>query len=167
MVVAAVFTGGAGACDIDHSKLLSDEFPSEMTAVVTAAKLYAQRSAALDVEFVGAVYYADSGTYRVVVGRGCALDDGFRFRLPRIAGARPVALWHTHGAAGAARDLFSPADAATVRDTGLPFYLVTAAGGVLVLRDNEVWQRVRRDSGSSMRIRGGAFRGTIVAIPNE
>ncbi len=91
-----------------------------------------------DTEFVGAVLQNADGTYEFTQGRGKPGQDRVSFRIRRPEEAEIVALWHTHGDHGPTRAVFSPTDADLVRQTGLPFYLITPDGEVRVLRPEHV-----------------------------
>lgn len=130
------------------------------------------RSLAEDVEFVGAVLRRDDGQFAFTQGRGLPGQDQVTFRIRRPEDAEIVGLWHTHGAHGPARAVFSPTDAELVRQTGLPFYLITPEGEVRVLRPEHVagakrsaWSargsvaRLPRGSHPGERISGRAVRG--------
>lgn len=91
-----------------------------------------------DTEFVGAVLQNADGGYEFTHGRGQPGQDRVSFRIKRPEDAEIVGLWHTHGAHGPTRAVFSPTDAELVRQTGLPFYLITPDGEVRVLRPEHV-----------------------------
>ena len=91
-----------------------------------------------DTEFVGAVLRRADGTYAFTQGRGKPGQDKVSFRIQRGADTEIVGLWHTHGEQGPTRAVFSPTDAKLVRQTGLPFYLITPEGEVRVLRPHHV-----------------------------
>jgi hypothetical protein len=63
-----------------------------------------------------------------VVTSGEPGHDAFRLRVRISSGERLVALWHTHGEPGYARELFSPADTALAKRLGVASYLTTPAG---------------------------------------
>ena len=108
-----------------------------------------------DTEFVGAVLRTAEGTYEFTQGHGKPGRDRVSFRIQRPADAEIVGLWHTHGAHGPTRAVFSPTDAELVRQTGLPFYLITPAGEIRVLRPEHV------ESLSA----GGWVKGTMSRLP--
>lgn len=154
---------GAFACDVKDVRFEARSFPSEIRALAGLADSYREESARFDVEYVGAIYRADSGVFRASVARGCPGRDQFRFRIPRLADGYPTAVWHTHGSTGIGRGYFSATDAAAVDSTGLRLYLITATGELRVLDPNEPQTRVTRLPGSAVRIPGGAFPGRLVA----
>jgi hypothetical protein len=116
-----------------------------------------------DTEFVGAVLRTPAGTYEFTHGNGKPGQDRVSFRIQRPADAEIVGLWHTHGAHGPTRAIFSPTDAELVRQTGLPFYLITPEGEVRVLRPEHV---EGRSSGSRM-IKGAMSRLPRGSHPGE
>jgi hypothetical protein len=152
------------SCEIAAAEVLATTFGSEVEAAHALSERYRKLSASQDVEYVGAVYALSDGRFGATVGRSCAAHDGFRFAVPRMPRATPVALWHTHGTGGLSRRYFSAVDAATVRRTGLPFYLATADGGLHVLDRVTANKPLARLPGSALRIRHGAFRGRPVAF---
>jgi hypothetical protein len=87
-----------------------------------------------DAEFVGAVFQMPSGAYQFTQGQGQPGQNQVTFRIRRRADQRLVGFWHTHGAEGPSRAVFSPTDAKLVRQTGLPFYLIAPDGEIRVLR---------------------------------
>lgn len=143
----------APGCLIEHTRFLPGVFSSERTALSEVAAEVGADSIASDVEYVGALYRADVGL-RVNVGRGCPGEDGFTIRLPVPEGHTLIAFWHTHGAPGAHRALFSPEDFALVAAQRRPFYLITPAGELRVLRPG-------------MTIRQGAGLGSLALRPAD
>ena len=97
-----------------------------------------QRSLRSDREFVGAIVENGAGEYWTSVGSGCSGQDTVTFAVQIPTAARLAAFWHTHGAAAASRDLFSPDDVDLVRNTGREFYLITPRGEISVLRADDV-----------------------------
>ena len=153
-------------CEITTAEISANTFGSEVEAAHAVSDRYRQLSALLDVEYVGAVYALSDGRFGTAIGRGCPRHAGFRFRIPRWPQATPVALWHTHGTDGFSRQFFSATDAATVRRTGLPFYLATVDGALRVLDRAAASRPTTRLPGSAVRVRSGAFRGRVVALAN-
>lgn len=136
VLLTLVLAGGAQAvhgCMIEHTPFLPGSFDSERLALAGVAAEVGADSVAQDVEYVGAVYRA-GGRFRVNVGRGCPGQDAFTVRLPVPHRHDIVAFWHTHGADGALRDLFSPQDFDLVESQQRPFYLITPSGELRVLR---------------------------------
>ncbi len=91
-----------------------------------------------DVEYVGAVFRTAEGSIRFTQGRGRPGQDQVTFRIRAPGDARLIGFWHTHGADGFARTVFSRTDAELVRVYGLPFYLITPDGEIRVLRPEHV-----------------------------
>ena len=117
-----------------------------------------------DTEFVGAVLRAEDGSYEFTQGRGLPGQDRVTFRIQRPSDTEIVGLWHTHGAHGPTRSVFSPTDAELVRQTGLPFYLITPDGEVRVLRPEYLTRSFRgsRLKGSMARLPRGSHPGERV-----
>ena len=122
-----------------------------------------------DTEFVGAVLQRADGSYEFTQGHGRPGQDRVTFRIQRPSETEVVGLWHTHGAHGPTRAVFSPTDAELVRQTGLPFYLITPEGEVRVLRPEHVEKRFRgaRLKGSMARLPLGSHPGERVAGRSE
>lgn len=91
-----------------------------------------------DMEFVGAVLRHPDGSFEFTQGRGRPGQDQVSFRIRRPLDAELVGFWHTHGAHGPTRAIFSPTDAELVKRTGLPFFLITPEGEIRVLRPEHV-----------------------------
>ena len=102
-------------------------FSSQLTAVRAAANQYNPLSIAQDREFIGAILQHNGG-YRYTVGQGMSGEDTVSVRIALPRGAKVVAFWHTHGAAGHARKYFSAVDTALVNSWKKPFYMADAAG---------------------------------------
>lgn len=136
---------------------------------VYAARRFLAASAATDREYVGAVLCDGAGRCFLTVGIGPPSGDRVTFAIRHGGGRRVVALWHTHGAAGPARELFSPADRELARAVGLPFYLLTPTGEVRVLRPDapgEGQLSVQVD-GETLRAPAGSARGEGVPPPDS
>ena len=101
-----------------------------------------------------------------MVTHGSAAPDQesvtFKIRLP--AESRLVALWHTHGAPGRKTERFSIEDGETVRDTGIPFYLITPKGDIKVLEKAVKGKPVRSvaENLSGQRTYVRKFRGLLL-----
>jgi Domain of unknown function (DUF4329) len=162
-IICVLCHADTSPCEIAIAEIPASTFGSAIEAARAMSDRYRLPSALLDVEYVGAVYALPDGRFGTAVGRGCPRRDGFRFRIPDRPRAILVALWHTHGSGDFSRRFFSATDAATVRRTGLPFYLATADGGLRVLDHAEASKPQARLPGSTVRVRSGAFRGRLVA----
>lgn len=114
-----------------------------------------------DAEYVGAVLRDPAGSITFTQGNGEPGQDRVTFRIQRPSDTELVGLWHTHGAHGPTRAVFSPTDAALVRQTGLPFYLITPQGEIRVLRPEHVEGRQTgtRVEGSLSRLPRGSHPG--------
>ena len=132
-------------------------------------KQFLDASIERDTEFVGAVLQRPDGSYEFTQGHGRPGQDRVTFRIQRPGNTEVVGLWHTHGAHGPTRAVFSPTDAELVRQTGLPFYLITPEGEVRVLRPEHVQKRFRgaRLKGSMARLPLGSHPGDRVAGRSE
>ncbi len=136
--------GGHGlAQDLGKRALLSlERFASERHAVEAAVARFNPHSIREDREYLGAIIALpnadesddDRPVYRYLVARGKPGQDRVRIQLPMPKGAEIVAFWHTHGAHGPHRHLFSGSDTRLVRKTGKPFYLADANGDLRVYR---------------------------------
>ena len=118
-----------------------------------------------DIEYVGAVLKTPEGLYQFTYGRGLPGQDRVSFSVRRPLNLELVGFWHTHGASGAARAFFSPTDAELVRQTGLPFYLITPAGEIRVLKPDHVAAPRRvylRIEGARSRLPRGSHPGEPV-----
>ena len=113
-------------------------YASVVAAVDAMRREHLNRSIRSDREFVGAIVENGAGEYWTSVGSGCSGQDTVTFAVQIPAAARLAAFWHTHGAAAASRDLFSPDDVDLVRHTGRDFYLITPRGEIRVLRTDDV-----------------------------
>ncbi len=113
-------------------------YASVVAAVDAMRREHLDRSVRSDREFVGAVVENGAGGYWASVGSGCSGQDTVTFAVKIPAHAQLAAFWHTHGAAAASRDLFSPDDVDLVRNTGRDFYLITPRGEIRVLRPSDV-----------------------------
>lgn len=161
---------GAAPRDIVATVLLEDAhagsgYDDPLAAVVAAGERFLMASVLDDREHVGAVLRGVDGRHRVTHGLGARGQDRVTFRIDHRRGEQVVALWHTHGAPGPWRALFSPEDRALVLATGLPFYLVTPDGEVKVLRPEEARRpdRTLRPPGAALRPPAGAAAGVLVA----
>lgn len=108
-------------------------FGTELAAVIAATSAVNPRSVREDREYVGAILRRGDD-YRYTTAPGQAGADRIRARLEVPAGWEVVALWHTHGAAGPARHVFSRFDGELVAATGKPLYLADPAGALRVLK---------------------------------
>jgi hypothetical protein len=113
-------------------------YASVVAAVDAMRRAHLERSVRSDREFVGAVVENGAGGYWTSVGSGCSGQDTVTFAVQVPLETRVAAFWHTHGAAAALRDLFSPDDVDLVRSTGRDFYLITPRGEIRVLRPGDV-----------------------------
>lgn len=130
-------------------------------AVIAMSRCFLDSSVREDREYIGAVFRIEAGytfvVHRGEIGRGNA---HLRVRIPR--GLRVVAMWHTHGAPGPARHLFSPSDTKLVARMNLPLYLTDPAGAIRVYRPGDARGSGETRTGSRMQIVPGSAIGTLV-----
>jgi Domain of unknown function (DUF4329) len=145
------------------------DFPTVVATVGAMARAHLDTSLRSDREFVGAVLQDQGGRFRATVGAGCPGQDTVTFSVAVPVGSRLAAFWHTHGAAGPLRELFSPDDAQLVLSTGYDFYLVTPDGELRVLRRNDVGKRTVRGPLRDLRsgIPRGASAGRRLVMPGQ
>lgn len=113
--------------------LTEPRFDTLFAAVEAAACTALPNSTQEDREHVGALLRMSDGRYGYLTGAGLSGVDRVRFSVRVPANSEVVALWHTHGAAGVDRDLFSLVDLDLVREVRVPLLLVTADGRVKLL----------------------------------
>ena len=114
----------------------SQAFPRIRAALDVLSKSYHQRSIREDREYMAAIL-EENGVYRVTVQAGSPGTGEVRIKIRLKESQALVALWHTHGAPGRGRHLYSATDSRTVRTTGVPFYLTTPRGKLKVLGKRE------------------------------
>ena len=132
-VVAAAGLLAAMAGPARAAETSDPAFATELAAVIAATSAANPLSVREDREYVGAILRrGDDYLYTTVPGQAGA--DRIRARLPVPAGCELVAIWHTHGAAGSTRHLFSRFDGDLVVATGRPLYLADATGALRVLK---------------------------------
>lgn len=128
--------------DMDKRAMLSlERFTSVRLAVEAAVMRFNPYSVQEDREYLGAVVKlgnpAGEAAYRYLVARGKPGQNRVRIQLPIPKRAEIVAFWHTHGAHGPNRHLFSGSDTTLVRKTGKPFYMADAEGNLRVFRPGQ------------------------------
>ncbi len=162
-LLATVFGPSALAASVLTAPLHWQSVSIE-TGLVKLKEQFLDVSIEEDVEFVGAVLRNPDGTFEFTQGRGRPGQDRVTFRIQRPDDAEIVGLWHTHGAHGPTRAIFSPTDADLVRATGLPFYLITPDGEIRVLRPAHVTGRQAgiRVAGTLSRLPRGSHPGERV-----
>ena len=143
-------------------------FPTIVATVHAMAQQHLAASVRTDREYVGAVMQDDAGRFWAAVGAGCAGHDTVAFSVRVPAGLRVSAFQHTHGAAGAMRDWFSPDDVELVQSTRQDFYLITPGGALRVLTYGDVRRGVRKPPLQfTPAVPRGATAGRAVVIPAE
>ena len=145
----------------DHLACATREglFADELAAVATLSACYTAPSAHEDREYIAAILKQKDG-YRFVVQPAEAGADQVRLRFQRHPEEILVALWHTHGKAGAHRHLFSPGDTALVAQMAVPFYLSDPWGTLRVFSPGDAPRRRLRESG--LRAPRGSTPGTVL-----
>jgi hypothetical protein len=135
-------------------------YSSELAAIHALTTCYTVRSANEDREYFAAILRgADGFVFVVVVGH--QHTDEVSLRFDRLPGEAFVALWHTHGADGVNRELFSPTDTALVKQVGVPFYLTDPKGRLRVFRPGDKLHAPPRGR-STVRPPLGAATGTML-----
>ncbi len=114
----------------------SQAFPRIKAALDALSRSYHRRSIRENREYVAAIL-EDNGVYRVTVQAGRSGRNRVRMKLRRKKSQTLVAVWHTHGAPGRRREVFSATDSRTVTTTGVPMYLTTPLGKLKVLGKRE------------------------------
>jgi len=142
------------------------DFATVSAAVEALGSAHLERSLASDREFVGGVLRDSRGRFWGTVGAGCSGQDTVTFAVAVPTGTTLAAFWHTHGAKGLFRDLFSPDDAELVRGTGMAFYLVTPDGDLKVLEPRDLKTRTLRPGYGRPPPRGALAGRTVEAVTN-
>lgn len=120
-----------------------------------------------DAEHVGAIFRRADGSYAASHGIGRQGRDAVSFTTPRPADHEIIAYWHTHGAAGVLRDVFSMTDSELVRTTGRPFYLLAPNGEIRVLTPEMADRSPSRSTSTRRSLLGRAaagYRGSLAAF---
>lgn len=124
----------AQADETIFSELLDNfVFASEVEAIKTMKQHCMAESSRDNAEHVGAILKSEDGRFMVTHGQANPGQESVTFSIRRPPSLKIVALWHTHGAPGRKTERFSIADGQTVRQIGLPFYLITPKGQIKVL----------------------------------
>jgi hypothetical protein len=136
-------------------------FATELATLHALSACYAAHSADEDREYFAAILRNPDG-FVFVVDAGRHGVDEVSLRFTPLRGEVFVALWHTHGARGLNRELFSPTDTALVKRMRVPFYLTDPKGVLRVFRPGDRVRAPRRDR-STVRAPSGAATGTVLA----
>jgi hypothetical protein len=141
--------------------------PSLDAALGSAAARALPDSVREDREHMGGVFALASraGGYVYSHGVGRRGRDALTIRLRVPAGASLVAIWHTHGAPGAERRLFSPEDTRLAEALGVPIYLALPDGSLRVFAAGDPKLPRSRAAGSGLAALRGAAAGRAVAPP--
>lgn len=108
-------------------------FDSEVAAVEAMKDHCLAESSHEDAEHMGAILQTNDGRFLVTHGQAKPGQTKVTFAILRPPTAKVVALWHTHGAPGRSTERFSIQDTDTVREIGLPFYLIAPSGQISLL----------------------------------
>ena len=108
-------------------------FASEVEAVKAMKQHCMAESSRDNAEHVGAILQSEDGRFMVTHGQASPGQESVTFSIRRTPALKIVALWHTHGTPGRKTERFSITDGQTVRQIGLPFYLITPKGEIKVL----------------------------------
>ena len=141
---------------------IAGRYEDPVAAARALAARFAAQSASEDAEHVGALLRAPDGQLVATHGVGRSGVDRVQFRIPVPSGFEIVAFWHTHGAHGVGRDLFSPRDTELVASTGKPLYLITPSGVLKVLEPGAVRGASPRLARSLLRAPRGSQPGTVI-----
>jgi hypothetical protein len=133
------------------TELLDDfVFASEVEAVNAMKKHCMAESSRDNAEHVGAILRSEDGRFMVTHGQASPGQESVAFTIRRPPALKIVALWHTHGAHGRNTQRFSIEDGNTVRDTGLPFYLIEPRGRITLLEKAEKGKSKTRAASSDL-----------------
>ena len=135
-------------------------------AVMVLSQCYLRQSVRGNREYMAALI-SDGGVIATVVNRGRRGRDhtGITIRLKR--GQALVALWHVHGSNGVERSLFSPTDAAVVKQLQVPFYLTDPTGFVWRLDPGDTSHgRPQQDRMTALRAPPGSVEGFALGHMN-
>lgn len=131
-------------------------------AVRHAAMQYLECSAQEDREYMGGILHK-AGTFYYSVGAGKRGEDTITVRIKIPAGARLVALWHTHGAHHWNRRYFSRIDTDLVERLRLPLYLADPMGDIRVFRPGDPTLSRRQSARRGLGWESGYARGFRLA----
>lgn len=106
-------------------------FADQLEAVLAAVNRFNPRSIRDDREFLGAILVR-AGSYFYSAAAGEAGRDRITARIRFPESFDIVAFWHTHGAHGEHRHLFSALDTHLANSQGRPFYLADHTGALKV-----------------------------------
>lgn len=154
----------ASACSAPSAPhVAKQQYPSIYAGLQAVARQVLIDSVKRDTEYAGAIVLTPEGSYRISIAQGCRRKDRVRFALPGPAYGTVVALWHTHGRQRYEADVFSSRDARTVRETGLPFYLITPRQSLRVLTPSSL----RRKAGSFRSAGPRGYPGLFIGFTEE
>lgn len=136
-------------------------FSSPLAAVLAAENEYNPLSIAQDREFIGAILL-QGGVYRFTVGHGISGEDTVTVRLALPRGAKIIAFWHTHGAAGHGRKYFSAVDTALANSWRKPFYLADYSGTLRVFNPGDNTMTAVTASRLGLGMQSGYAKGSDV-----
>lgn len=146
---------------VQTTELPAATFSSPLAAVLAAENEYNPLSIARDREFIG-VIFQHRDMYRYTVGQGLSGEDTVTVRLAVPRGAKVVAFWHTHGAAGHGRKYFSAVDTALVNSWNKPFYMADASGTLRIFKPGDPTMTAMTARRLNLGERAGYARGSVV-----
>ena len=135
----------AKKCDFQNKTFTSIE-----SAVFDLSHCYLESSLREDREYMAAILN-EADIYSVIVQQGTRSRDHVSLKFNRRVSQLFVAMWHTHGAPGLARDLFSVADTTLVNKIQIPFYLTDPTGQIRRYDPGAAKNRTSVRLGHSMR----------------
>jgi hypothetical protein len=167
--VCFVLAAQSAAAGVVDTRLLGLTTRGLESGLVELRDRFLDDSVVADREHVGGVLQGPDGEFRFTHGVAPVNRDRVRFRIPVPDDHELIAFWHTHGAPGHHRELFSPDDAALVRETGLPFFLIDPAGTLRVLHPDAPHRMAAAGWAPRSRLRPpvGSARGAVVDEPPD
>ena len=135
-------------------------------AVTALSQCYLRRSVRGNREYMAALI-SDGGAVVTIVNRGRRGRDHSEFTIRLKPGQALVALWHVHGANGLERSLFSPTDAAVVKQLQVPSYLTDPTGFVWRLDPHDISYAIpRQNRMTALRAPPGSVEGIAIGHMN-
>lgn len=132
-------------------------------AVIEAANRYNPDSIVHNREHVGGILVCTDGRTLFTHGVGDPDKAPVPFSVPRPSHCQLEALWHTHGARGDFKTMFSAADTHSSNSIGRPIYMVDHTGTLRVFEPGaKTSGRQRRNKSSIVRLDEGVPAGKIV-----
>lgn len=134
---------------------VSEEFDTPDEAAAWASSVFNPMSIEDDREVGGVIIrHPKTGKYYINYNVGKKGGGQVKITARKPKDHELVGLWHSHGAKGRERHLFSPGDARSVKQLGVPFYMVDSKGALRILRRRDAMRRSGL-SGAPVRDSGG------------